>query len=216
VPGLGAGVRRLGGLLAPGLRRSRPKALGLVEFGGGYPGAYLLRRGLFLPFELDAVLDRDVVRDGLRRLDLLGRLRRGMEPDPVAPIARVAALESFQYLRNQLLRDADWAGMAHSIEIRTPLVDSRLLETLAPAIPGLQPGDGKRALAQAPATPLPPLIADRPKTGFGVPTGRWLADAAAVGAHDLTRKGGASRAWAQRVFAEAFEIAPPAAIGSAA
>ena len=26
-------------------------------------------------------------------------------------------------MRNQLLRDADWAGMAHSLEIRTPLVD---------------------------------------------------------------------------------------------
>jgi len=33
-------------------------------------------------------------------------------------------------MRNQLLRDADWAGMAHSLEIRVPLVDVELLELL--------------------------------------------------------------------------------------
>ena len=33
----------------------------------------------------------------------------------------VSALEMSCYMRNQLLRDADWAGMAHSLEIRVPL-----------------------------------------------------------------------------------------------
>jgi asparagine synthase (glutamine-hydrolysing) len=37
-------------------------------------------------------------------------------------------------MRNQLLRDADWAGMAHGIEIRVPLVDLTLLRAIAPAI----------------------------------------------------------------------------------
>ena len=36
--------------------------------------------------------------------------------------AQVALLESTRYLRNQLLRDSDWASMAHSVELRTPLV----------------------------------------------------------------------------------------------
>jgi len=31
------------------------------------------------------------------------------------------------YMRQQLLRDADWADMAHSLEIRVPLVDLELL-----------------------------------------------------------------------------------------
>ena len=38
----------------------------------------------------------------------------------------VQRLEKRLYLRNQLLRDADWAGMAHGVEIRVPLVDARL------------------------------------------------------------------------------------------
>jgi len=32
-------------------------------------------------------------------------------------------------MRNQLLRDADWAGMAHSVEILVPLVDIELLRS---------------------------------------------------------------------------------------
>ena len=37
-------------------------------------------------------------------------------------------------MRNQLLRDADWASMAHSVEVRTPLVDASLLRQLAPLL----------------------------------------------------------------------------------
>jgi hypothetical protein len=54
--------------------------------------------------------------------------------------------------RNQLLRDADWAGMAHGVEIRLPLVDTTLLETLAPVIGQISPGAGKVALAAAPSS----------------------------------------------------------------
>ena len=62
VPGLGVGLRLVGQTL--GLAKSAPKALGMLEYGGDYAGAYLLRRGLFLPFELSAVLGADVAREG--------------------------------------------------------------------------------------------------------------------------------------------------------
>jgi len=107
-------------------------------------------------------------------------------------------------MRNQLLRDADWAGMAHSLEIRTPLVDIDLLKALSPITPRLGPGAGKRALGAAPGRPLPAAIAARPKTGFGVPTGRWTFAASAVTA---ASRGAASRAWAQEVFSD-FEFEP--------
>ncbi len=196
VPGAGEMARL--GLSAAGLTARNPKAAGLLKYGGSYPGAYLLRRGLFLPFELRAMLDRDVVETGLRRLQPLDRIRRSMTPYAAHPTSRVAALESANYLRNQLLRDADWAGMAHGIEIRTPFVDFTLAGALAPVAPRLGPGMGKRALAAAPSTPLPSSIVDRPKTGFSVPTGRWLA--ASAGSQAAASKGEASRAWARRVI----------------
>lgn len=196
IPGLGRVSRVL--LDALGMAKNSPKAAALFEYGGTYPGAYLLRRGLFLPHELKNVIDPATVKDGLRRLRPLSRIRASMTPDPRQPAARVAALESTNYMRHQLLRDADWAGMAHSLEIRTPLVDVRLLEAVSPAIPKLSAGMGKRALASAPEKALPAHIVDRPKTGFGVPTSHWLTSAGSGG---LSNKGLASRAWASEVFA---------------
>jgi asparagine synthase (glutamine-hydrolysing) len=202
IPGLGVAARAL--LHLVGVARDNPKAASLIELGGTYPGAYLLRRGLFLPHELQSVLDVDTVRNGLRRLKPLARLRKSMRPTPRHANSKVAALESANYMRNQLLRDADWAGMAHSLEIRTPLVDLELLKALSSVTPSLKPGEGKRALADAPQTPLPSAIVDRPKTGFGVPTGRWAAEASETTA---ASKGAASRAWALEVFQRPF--APP-------
>ncbi len=65
-----------------------------------------------------------MVREGLRRLRAQDRIGAALHPDPGSDVGRVCALESTHYLRNQLLRDADWAGMAHGVEIRVPLADS--------------------------------------------------------------------------------------------
>ena len=198
IPGLGAGLRALGAAL--NLQQRSPKTLGVAEYGGTYPGAYLLRRGLLLPFELRTVLDPEIITDGLRRLNLLRRFSENLEPDPGSDVGRVCVLESCQYMRNQLLRDADWASMAHSVELRTPLVDSKLLAELAPVIPSMSAGQGKRALACAPSTPLPDQLVDRPKTGFSVPMGQWL-QGELLGRPDLQKgKGLVSRDWAKYVF----------------
>jgi len=113
-------------------------------------------------------------------------------------------LESAQYMRNQLLRDADWVGMAHSLEIRVPLVDFRLLSALAPVIPSLTPGAGKAALGKAPTVPLPDEIVSRAKTGFNVPTGDWMNAAAGNGSKPkvvgLESKGLISRRWSRTVL----------------
>jgi asparagine synthase (glutamine-hydrolysing) len=77
-------------------------------------------------------------------------------------------------MRNQLLRDADWAGMAHSLEIRTPLVDIELLRAVARLLKVLDPGEGKQALAAAPMRALPDHVRHRAKTGFTVPVDQWL------------------------------------------
>ncbi|QGZ93405.1 asparagine synthase (glutamine-hydrolyzing) [Terricaulis silvestris] len=196
IPGAGIATRALLGFL--GVAKQSPKAVAMLEYGGTYSGAYLLRRGLFLPFDLKTVLDPELVRHGLRRLAPIRRLKQSMHPDPKEPISRVAALESANYMRNQLLRDADWAGMAHSLEIRVPLVDSELLRSIAPVISRFKPGVGKRALARAPSTPLPVSVTDRPKSGFGVPIGGWIDHSA----HAIAQsKGAASRAWACEVWA---------------
>ena len=43
------------------------KAAGLLEYGGSYPGAYLLRRGLFMPWELPGLLGEELTQRGSRQ-----------------------------------------------------------------------------------------------------------------------------------------------------
>jgi len=205
VPGLGHCSRILIRAIAPEFARNQPKALGMLNYANNLAGTYLLRRGLFLPYELPAFLDRDLVREGLRRLKPLRRLGSSLSPDPGSDVGRVCALESAHYMRNQLLRDADWAGMAHGLEIRVPLVDFTLLQKLASAIPALTKGVGKAALADAPTLPLPSEITVRSKTGFVVPTWAWM-DAVtratrSTKVHEIGAKGLASREWSRMVFA---------------
>jgi asparagine synthase (glutamine-hydrolysing) len=203
IPGLGWAARAVSTKL--GLGANKPKALSLLEYGGTYPGAYLLRRGLFLPHEIFGLFDDpSFVDDGLRRLAPLSRLQEMLDPDPKAPLARVATLESAQYMRNQLLRDADWAGMAHSLEIRTPLVDTEFARAVYPSCAVLTADEGKRALARAPKSALPSAITQRAKTGFSVPTHTWMADHLELNPPYANRQGQISRAWGRAVF-QAFE-----------
>ncbi|MBL8701544.1 MAG: asparagine synthase (glutamine-hydrolyzing) [Alphaproteobacteria bacterium] len=150
-----------------------PKYAGLLEYGTTVGGAYLLRRSLFMPWELDDVLPRDVAREGIERLETLTQLEASLG-GLTNPRLQVSLLESAWYMRNQLLRDADWAGMAHSLEIRTPFVDAFLLRRLAPLL-AAKAAPSKRAMADAPARKLPAAVLNRPKTGFVVPVREWLA-----------------------------------------
>ncbi|MGA9704813.1 asparagine synthetase B family protein, partial [Pseudomonas sp.] len=213
--GIGRLARTLIRAALPSLTSARPKATAFFEYAGSWAGAYLLRRGLFLPHELSEMMDADVAREGLHRLDPLGRLAKSLVPDPGSNVARICALESSHYMRNQLLRDADWAGMAHSLEIRVPLVDASLLRSLAPVIAGMVPGAGKEALAMSPSLPLPDEIIRRAKTGFGVPTGAWMRAAAgetqSSAGNSTQSKGLVSRRWLRLVLAR-LEVKPQAAL----
>lgn len=170
VPAAGRAFRRV---LAPALRHfTSPKYAGLFEYGGSFSGAYLLRRGLFMPWELPALMGADAAAEGWRELETIARL--DCESQPVKnPQLRVSELELSWYMRNQLLRDTDWAGMAHSLEIRVPYVDATLLRAILPLL--VQPRPPRKvdvALAVDPT--LSRQILDRAKTGFTVPVRRWL------------------------------------------
>lgn len=193
VPGLGLCVRRLS---EPLLRHlTSPKYAGLIEYGGSLGGAYLLRRGLYMPWELPRVMDPEMARAGWRDLQTMARLDatssaiRGNASQRLS----ISALEMSWYMRHQLLNDSDWAGMAHSLEIRTPLVDVRLLRQVAPWIAS-HPGSIKRKLAQHAAPGLPEVLLRKPKTGFTVPVREWL------GAPSTSNRG--LRGWAKAVLDE--------------
>jgi len=171
IPGASWLVKAACALLANG--RRHPKLKGVPDFMGSLEGVYFLKRCLFLPQDLSVLMGEKSAREGLARL---GGSPPGMTAaNAVTGAAGVCLLDSTHYLRNQLLRDSDWASMAHSLELRTPLVDAALLHALRSVHTGFAGGAGKRMLAQSPLSPLPEAIVNRPKSGFGVPMTQWLA-----------------------------------------
>ncbi len=200
VPGLGALARRgLSAAISAGAG-IHPKTAGVLQYGGTWAGAYLLRRAVYMPWELDGLLDPGVVEEGLRRLAPLHLIGEVLdEGRSLGDFDRVAALETSLYMRNQLLRDADWAGMAHSIEIRVPYVDPFFLAALPPGNV-LAAVDAKAAVADIPTPPLPESVRGRRKTGFSTPVGRWLREAAGTGGGEAVDFSTASRDWLLRVW----------------
>ncbi len=97
-------------------------------------------------------------------------------PPPAGGVGGLQALDIRTYLPGDLLLKADLASMAHSLELRSPLLDHEVLE-LGVSLPdrlkthGLR---GKVALRRAFAHALPPEVAGRQKAGFGVPLSDWF------------------------------------------
>jgi asparagine synthase (glutamine-hydrolysing) len=171
-----------------------PKAKAVAQYGATWAGAYLLKRGLFLPGDLPSLMGVEAAREGLQQLSMLTHIAGAIEPDPGTPFGRVAALEASLYMRNQLLRDTDWASMAHSLEVRTPLVDATLLRQIGPLLM-VEQSRCKQHFAESPRTPLPDWLSRRRKTGFSVPIAQWM---------QLPPDGTTTRmrSWARRVMEE--------------
>ena len=174
IPGLGVIAEQVQAAFAPLFPQLHPKAAGMLRYGGNYAGAYLLRRGLFLPCELPLIVGEELAREGMRRLRPLQLIqtclgRRALKRSH----GIVASFESSLYMRNQLLRDTDWASMAHSLEVRVPLVDVRLLEAVAPILANGKQLNHKALMANSLENKLPDNVANRPKTGFVTPVARW-------------------------------------------
>ncbi|MCB2148594.1 MAG: asparagine synthase (glutamine-hydrolyzing) [Deltaproteobacteria bacterium] len=177
---------------APFLRHiTSPKYASIIEYGNTFGGAYLLRRGLFMPWELTEILDPDMVIEGMRTLDPIVNLNKAVT-SLSSDHLRVSALEIGYYMRNMLLRDTDWASMAHSLEVRVPLVDVKVIESVAPMICGFK-GSLKKTMAHASWDDVPRQLLNRHKTGFSFPIREWIK---------AETKGRGLRGWAQVVYRE--------------
>ncbi|MEO8558583.1 MAG: asparagine synthase (glutamine-hydrolyzing), partial [Rhodospirillales bacterium] len=147
IPWLSTAGRGVRSILAPLIGHvTSPKYAGLLEYGGTYADAYRLRRGLFMPWELPTVMNRNAAVEGLERLAPLWD-EASATTSQLEPYSAVAWLELTLYLRNQLLRDTDWASMRHSLEIRTPFVDIELVRQIAPQLSSPARPDKKTLMA---------------------------------------------------------------------
>jgi len=132
-------------------------------------GLYLALRGFFAPEQVRALLG---VSEGEVRVaaeEYLGAAGCAA----CAPAFR--RLEMRRYLHDQLLRDTDVFSMAHSIEVRVPFLDHKVVECAArlpqPAVNG---HGNKPLLTEAIGEPAVFEAARRRKRGFAFPFGKWM------------------------------------------
>jgi asparagine synthase (glutamine-hydrolysing) len=97
------------------------------------------------------------------------------------PLALVQYLDYKTWLVGDINTKVDRASMAHSLEVREPLMDHQLIEWLAtlPSHHKIQGQEGKVVFKKAFEPLLPNDVLYRPKMGFSVPLARWLRGALA-------------------------------------
>jgi asparagine synthase (glutamine-hydrolysing) len=131
----------------------------------------------------------DDLRSRLWRPELGSRLRAGLPPrlvaefrDDLSPLRRVQRLDFTTYLPDSILTKVDIASMMWGLEVRTPLLDLRVVEHAAAMPESLVAGVdragelvGKLPLKRLLQRVFPAELTDRPKQGFTVPFERWLS-----------------------------------------
>jgi asparagine synthase (glutamine-hydrolysing) len=103
---------------------------------------------------------------------------RALWEDCDAPddLARILHLDMRIYMQDDILTKVDRTSMAHSLEVRVPLLDHTVVEfvTGLPTAMKLQGWTTKHLLKRLARRYLPDRIVDRRKKGFGVPMASWL------------------------------------------
>ena len=125
-------------------------------------------------------------RDELLTPEFLGMVQEGNRDDGYAgieatvtaadPVNRALEIDQRELLSNQVLPFVDRLSMAHSIEVRCPFLDYRLVEFVN-RLPGsfkINGGVNKRILKLALADLLPSELIHRPKEGFVQPVYSWM------------------------------------------
>jgi asparagine synthase (glutamine-hydrolysing) len=149
----------------------------LENLGRDPAGAYYADLCFLKPQDARALLGKAPSREPSESpvYDQVTRPYRECKSDSAVQRAQYADLKV--YLPNDPLVKVDRMSMAHSLEIRCPLLDHRIIE-LAFRIPTrskMPHGQPKSLLRSLADKRLPRRIVNMPKRGFTAPTASWLA-----------------------------------------
>lgn len=163
----------LGGVIASAAQSEKIRKFGQMM---GYPlPAYFLGRQVFSPAQRASLLRADCLcgLDSWANEAFGNVLTDGFGRDDVD---KVSICEMGTYMLSTLLRDTDQMSMAHSLEVRVPLIDSVLVEQML-RVPSLWKRDAstpKPMLVHAAGAGLPTECIYRPKKGFSLPFETWF------------------------------------------
>jgi asparagine synthase (glutamine-hydrolysing) len=136
--------------------------------------AYAAALGGLTAQQVDSLLARDWREPGYDYLWFYRQYWR----DDLSPLAQLRWLDLNTDLPEGLLTKVDRTSMAHSLEVRPPLLDHRLVEFMLSVDPDMLVDQrrrrGKLLVRQLMEPRLPAGHLQQPKTGFGLPVHRWL------------------------------------------
>ena len=138
--------------------------------------AYLHSVSLTSQAQRDAMFSDSLKRElqGYRAVETFNHYARRSPTDD--PLSLIQYLDMKTYLVGDILTKVDRASMAHSLEVRVPLLDHKFVEWISglPVSDKLRGQEGKYILKKAMEPHLPHDVLYRPKMGFGVPLGKWF------------------------------------------
>ncbi len=131
--------------------------------------------GAFSSEETQAVLTPSQAAGGAHVYDPLKQLSEGVS---TGTLRRLQNFYFKFYLQNDILVKVDRASMANSLEVRSPFLDERLMDTVArmPVDLLMRGRTSKYILKRVMASRLPKEVISRPKKGFGIPIARWIRE----------------------------------------
>jgi asparagine synthase (glutamine-hydrolysing) len=154
------------------------KVAAALESGGDLARLLPLSREVLSPARRRVLLQQPWVEAAAPVQDLyVPVLQTAFARHPGAQLlARVSYAEARTYMHDVLLRDTDQMSMAHSLEVRVPLLDHRLAEYVI-GLPDRHKGvrgTPKRLLVDSLGPLLPDEVVHRPKQGFTLPLDPWM------------------------------------------
>jgi asparagine synthase (glutamine-hydrolysing) len=148
-------------------------------------------------FYRDLVFLRSDTREGVYSADFMNALNGFVPMEVVSPLyvgndakgalGRSQFTDIHFYMSEDVLVKVDRMSMAHSLEVRAPLLDYRVIEFAAklPERMKLNARKGKLVLRQLAKRRLPLEVRNAPKRGFSVPAATWLRNELKAKARDL-------------------------------
>ncbi|MDO8644027.1 MAG: asparagine synthase C-terminal domain-containing protein, partial [bacterium] len=151
---------------------------GLYEKSGGDEVKWRYRLGVFTDEDKESLLSPDF-KARLNSANSCALFAKNFSVTTSRdPLNRMLEMEWNTQLPDQVLAFVDFLSMAHSVEVRSPFLDYRLVE-LAATIPGrlkIRDGIVKDILKRTVGPLLPPGITGRPKEGFVLPIFEWMME----------------------------------------
>ena len=129
-----------------------------------------------LPDKLRSSIYSEGFRRELNGYHAIEVFRGHLQNAPEHPLSRIQYLDFKTYLPGDILTKVDRASMAHSLEVRVPILDHEFIEWVCGLPPQwkLNRGEGKHIFKKSLEPYLPPEILYRPKMGFAVPLASWF------------------------------------------